>query len=84
MNDELHELFATITDEEKAAASAHVRHRVETMACQQDGAIRARIFAGCTLVAGAELFAQLDSPDAVASQLRRLADRIEAGQALKH
>lgn len=84
MTHEFHEFFATITDEEKAAASAHIRHRVESMAAQDDGPIRARIFAGCTLVAGAELYAQLDSPDAVASQLRRLADRIEAGQAVKH
>ncbi|PWG18066.1 hypothetical protein [Salibaculum griseiflavum] len=84
MTDELHELFALITDEEKAAASAHVRGRIEAMTGQDDGPIRSRIFAGCTLVAGAELFAELDSPDAAASQLRRLADRIEAGQAVRH
>lgn len=81
---ELSEFFAVISDEEKAAASTHVRERIEAMAAQDDGPIRARIFAGCTLVAGAELFAQLDSPDSVASQLRRLAARIEAGQAVRH
>ena len=84
MREELTEFFATITDEEKAAASAHIRGRIEAMTNQDDGPIRARIFAGCTLVAGAELYAHLDSPDAVADQLRRLANRIEAGQAVKH
>ena len=81
---ELSELFALISDEEKAAASDHIKVRIEAMADQDDGPIRARIFAGCTLVAGAELFAQLDCPNDVAAQLRRLADRIEAGQAVRH
>ncbi len=84
MHDELRELFATITDEEKAAASAHIRSRIDGIREQGDGPIRARIFAGCTLVAGAELYAELDSPTAVAAQLRRLADRIEARQATRH
>ena len=84
MNDELHELFAVIKDEEQAAAAAHVRGRIEAMTAQDDGPVRARIFAGCTLIAGAELFAQLDSPEAVANQLRLLAIRIEAGQSVRH
>ena len=78
MNDELHELFAVITDEEQAAAAAHVRHRIDAMVNQDDGPIRSRIFAGCTLIAGAELFAELYSADAAAKQLRRLADQIES------
>lgn len=45
MNHELHELFAVITDEEQAAAAAHVRGRIEAMTTQDDGPIRARIFA---------------------------------------
>lgn len=54
------------------------------MSDQDDGPIRARIFAASTLIAGAELFANLDSPQAAAAQLRRLADRLDAGQAVKH
>ena len=61
MSNELHELFGTIADEEKAAASAHIRGRIEAMTAQDDGPMRARIFAATTMIAGAELFAKLDS-----------------------
>jgi hypothetical protein len=81
---ELNEFFATLADEERAAASAHLASRIAGMSDQDDGPIRARIFAASTHIAGAELFANLDSPQAAAAQLRRLADRIDAGQAVKH
>lgn len=84
MTNELHELFAVIRDEERAATTAHVKHRIDAMLNQDDGPIRSRIYAGCTLIAGTELFAQLYSPNAAAKQLRRLADQIEAGQVAKH
>jgi len=84
MTNEIHEIFGTITDEEKAAASVYMRARIGSMSNQQDGPVRARIFAGCTLVAGAELFAKLDSPKAAAAQLRRLADRLESLDAPQH
>lgn len=61
MQNELNELFGIITDEEKAAASAHIRGRIEAIQNQNDGPIRARLFAAATLVSGAELFARLDS-----------------------
>ena len=44
MSNELHELFGTIADEEKAAASAHIRGRIEAMTAQDDGPMRARIY----------------------------------------
>jgi len=81
---ELNEFFATLADEERAAASAHLASRIDGMADQDDGPIRARLFAAATLVAGAELFANLDSPQAAAAQLRRLADRLDAGAGVKH
>lgn len=81
---ELNEFFATLADEERAAASAHLASRIDGMADHDDGPIRARLFAAATLVAGAELHAALESPQAAAAQLRRLADRIEAGQAMRH
>jgi len=81
---ELNEFFATLADEERAAASAHLASRIEGMAHQDDGPIRSRLFAAATLVAGAELFANLDSPQAAAAQLRRLADRLDAGAGVKH
>ena len=81
---ELNEFFATLADEERAAASAHLASRIDGMADHDDGPIRARLFAAATLVAGAELFASLDSPQAAAAQLRRLADRLDAGAGVKH
>jgi len=78
MSHELHELFAVIRDEEHAATAAHLKGRIDAMVNQDDGPVRSRIFAGCTLIAGAELFAELYSADAAAKQLRRLADQIEA------
>ncbi|PVZ47917.1 hypothetical protein [Thalassobacter stenotrophicus] len=84
MTNELHELFAVIRDEEQAATTAHVKHRIDAMVNQDDGPIRSRIFAGCIVIAGAELVSELYNPDEAAKQLRRLADRIEAGQAVKH
>lgn len=81
---ELNEFFATLADEERAAASAHLANRIDGMAHQDDGPIRARIFAAATLVAGAELFSKLDSPKAAATQLRRLADRLESLDAPQH
>ena len=84
MPDEMQEMFAVIRDEEHAATSAHVKHRIDAMVHQKDRLIRSRIFAGCLVIAGAELFAELDSPDAAASQLRRLADRIEGSAAVCH
>ena len=82
MSNELHELFGTIADEEKAAASAHIRGRIEAMTAQDDGPMRARIFAATTMIAGAELFAKLDSAAVVAKQMRSLADRIEGGRSV--
>ena len=82
MSNELHELFGTIADEEKAAASAHIRGRIEAMTAQDDGPMRARIFAATTMIAGAELFAKLESADVVANQMRSLADRIEEGNSV--
>lgn len=82
MSNELHELFGTIADEEKAAASAHIRGRIEAMTAQDDGPMRARIFAATTMIAGAELFVKLDSATVVAKQMRSLADRIEGGKSV--
>ena len=81
---ELSELFEVITEEEKGAASAYIAARIASMEAQDDGPIRARLFAGGTIIGGAELFARLYSPEAAAAQLRRLADRIDAQQAVKH
>ena len=81
---EFNEFFATLADEERAAASTHLASRIDGMADQDDGPIRARIFAASILIAGAEMFANLDSPQAAAAQLRRLADRLEAGAGVKH
>ena len=79
MSNELQELFGTIADEEKAAASAYIRGRIDAMTAQDDGPMRARIFAATTMIAGAELFVKLDSAAVVAKQMRSLADRIEGG-----
>ena len=76
--------FATLADEERAAASAHLASRIDGMARHDDAPIRARLFAAATLVAGAELFASLESSQAAAAQLRRLADRLDAGAGVKH
>lgn len=78
MSTELQELFATIADEEMAAAAAHIQHRIITMADQDDAPVRARLFASSTLVSSAELGAELEGSSATAAKLRRLADRIEA------
>lgn len=84
MHNELNKSFAAITEEEKEAVFAHIRNRLETMGAQNDGPIRARIFAASTLIAGAELFAEFQGKEAASEQLRRLADRIEAEQAVRH
>jgi len=73
-----HELAGLIADEERAAASALIRDRVECMAEQNDGPIRVRIFSVATLTAGAELYALLEGSAETANQLRRLADVFEA------
>lgn len=81
---ELNDFFATLADEERAAASAHLASRIDGMARHDDAPIRARLFAAATLVAGAELHAALEGPHATAAQLRRLADRLDAGAGVKH
>lgn len=52
------------------------------MTAQDDGPMRARIFAATTMIAGAELFVKLDSAAVVAKQMRSLADRIEGGNSV--
>lgn len=78
------DLAATIADEEKGAASKLIGERLATIEDMPDGPIRARIFAAAALIGGAELWAHLEDGATVATQLRRLADRIEAGTGPSH
>lgn len=72
------DLAATIADEEKSHVARSTAERIAAIQDQPDGPVRARIFAAASMIGGAELHAALEGPQATATQLRRLADRIEA------
>lgn len=78
------DLAALIADEERAASAHAIAQRIAAIEDQPDGPIRARIFAAATLIGGAELWVHLEDGATVATQLRRLADRIEAGSGPSH
>ena len=82
--DAFQDLAATIADEEKAAVARSIAERLAAIQDQPDGPVRARIHAAAAMIGGAELHAALEGPQATARQLRRLADRIEAGQGPSH
>lgn len=71
------DLAGVIADEEKGAVTLAIAQRIDTIKALPDGPVRARIFAASAMIGGAELFAALEGTDAAATQLRRLADRIE-------
>jgi hypothetical protein len=79
MHDPFNDLAGLIAEEEKAQVANVIATRVGTIQAQPDGPIRARIFAACALIGGAELMSELEGPEAAAKQLRKLADRLEAG-----
>ena len=77
--EDFNDLASLIAVEEKAAVSNALAARIEAIQDLPDGPVRARIYAAACLVAGVELMGQLEGPQAAAHQLRRLADRLEAG-----
>lgn len=74
---EAHEFFGLIADEEKAGLAAAISAKLQAIQDNDDGPIRARLFAKMLQIAGAELAAELDGPHVTAEQLRQLADRID-------
>lgn len=78
------DLAAVILDEEKAAVARSIAERLAAIQDQPDGPVRARIHAAAAMIGGAELWAHLEDASTVATQLRRLADRIEAGTGPSH
>lgn len=77
--EQFNDLASLIAVEEKLAVTHALAARIEAIQDLPDGPVRARIYAAACLIAGAELMGQLDGPQAAAHQLRRLADRLEAG-----
>lgn len=75
----LEELASLLADEEKGAVSLALAGRISAIKDRPDGPVRIRIFAAASMIGGAELMAQLEGPEAAARQLRRLAERFEAG-----
>jgi hypothetical protein len=71
---DLAELMAT---EEKAAFTNDLEKRIRAIEAMPDGPVRARIYAVCAMIGGAELLAHLEGNDEAKRQLLKLSERLK-------